>query len=370
MVKKYWTFVGLSGLSLTLIQAITSVAATEAEQGAGQSVGTADKPALRSLDGSGLIERLQTLAKERRGQLPNEKREIADNVKYDEWTDPNRQRTVAVKIYMPKSGNAPFPVVIFSHGLGGSREAAAYLGQYLSEHGYVCVHIQHEGSDIGVINEGVSKGADAVFPTLKAAANGQNLILRAKDVSFIIDELQRRNAGDIILKGKLDLSKLAVAGHSFGAGTALAVSGQSYAFAPRPLADDRVKAAIYLSAPANMRGRNPSSVYGGIKIPGLLMTGTEDNSPIGDTKAEERRIPFDGIAAPHQYLINFTGGDHMIFGGTRFLRPNDEMFHSVISKTCLEFLDAYLKGDKPSQQWLDGKEGMTFISKAGQFERK
>ena len=369
-MKKHWICSGLIGLSASLIYT-AAVAATEKEQGSGQGVSSsAQRSALRGMNGSGLIEQLQAFAKQRRGQLPNERREIAENVKYDDWTDSTRNRTVPVKIYLPKSGTAPYPVVIFSHGLGGSREAAPYLGQYLSDHGYVCVHIQHEGSDRGVINEGVSKGADSVLPTLQAAANGKNLILRAKDVSFIIDELQRRNTSDPILKGRLDLSKLAIAGHSFGAGTALAVSGQSYAFASRPLADDRIKAAIYLSAPAHASKRAPDSIYGGIKIPGLLMTGTEDSSPIGGTTPAERRLPFDGITAPHQYLINFTGGDHMIFGGTRFKRPNDEMFQTIISKASLEFLDAYLKGNKSAQEWLDGKEGMEYISKASQFERK
>lgn len=211
------------------------------------------------------------------------------------------------------------------------------------------------------------------MPTMTAAANGRNLILRAQDVSFVIDELERRSATDPNLSGKLDLSKLAVAGHSFGAGTALAVSGQNYGVLGRgaSVGDARVKAAIYLSPPANLRGRSLHDVYGYIKIPGLLMTGTEDNSPIGQTKAEDRRLPFDGIEAPHQYLINFKGGDHMIFNGRpRMQRPNDAKFQSIISKTSLEFLNAYLKNDPSARQWLDGKEGLAFVTQAGQFERK
>src|SRR6185369_12351749 len=71
----------------------------------------------------------------------------ATSALYQDWSDAQRSRTVPVRIYMPTTGAAPFPVVIFSHGLGGSRDAAEYLGDEWSKHGYLCVFVQHEGSD-------------------------------------------------------------------------------------------------------------------------------------------------------------------------------------------------------------------------------
>ncbi|MCH5372660.1 MAG: acetylhydrolase, partial [Planctomycetes bacterium] len=46
------------------------------------------------------------------------------------WIDATRGREVPVRIYAPdrKHGNGPFPVVVFSHGGGESREAFTYLG--------------------------------------------------------------------------------------------------------------------------------------------------------------------------------------------------------------------------------------------------
>src|SRR6185295_15877755 len=67
-------------------------------------------------------------------------------VSYD-WTDTARNRKVPVKIYYPQKGQGPFPVIIFSHGLGGSREGYEYLGRHWASHGYVSVHVQHQGSD-------------------------------------------------------------------------------------------------------------------------------------------------------------------------------------------------------------------------------
>src|SRR4051812_27891204 len=67
-----------------------------------------------------------------------------------EWRDVKRDRAVPVKIYYPKEIAAPCPVVVFSHGLGGSREGYEYLGNYWASRGYVSVHLQHIGSDSAV----------------------------------------------------------------------------------------------------------------------------------------------------------------------------------------------------------------------------
>ena len=45
------------------------------------------------------------------------------------WHDSKRDRDVPVKIYSPKSGSGPFPVIIFSHGLGGTCETYSDLGR-------------------------------------------------------------------------------------------------------------------------------------------------------------------------------------------------------------------------------------------------
>ena len=36
-----------------------------------------------------------------------------------EWQDAKRNRAVPAKVYYPKEGSGPFPVIVFSHGLGG-----------------------------------------------------------------------------------------------------------------------------------------------------------------------------------------------------------------------------------------------------------
>lgn len=295
------------------------------------------------------------------------------NVLYQDWMDSNRSRKVPVKIYLPKTGTAPYPVVIFSHGLGGSREAAVYLGEHWSEHGYLCVFVQHAGSDTEVWQSVAKQGRQAMFENMQSAANGQNLIQRAYDIKFVLNELERLNKSDNALKGQMDLSRIALAGHSFGAGTTLAIAGQNFLKTNNRLSlkDKRVKSVIYLCPPASKDG-TPVEVYGNIDVPGMLLTGTEDNSPIRGTVAEDRRIPFDGIRAPHQFLINFIGADHAVFGGRGFRLPlkTDAKYQTMIAELTTRFLDATLKGDNESWKWLDSKEVTAYLGETARLERK
>jgi len=293
------------------------------------------------------------------------------DVVYEKWFDPKSGRDLPVKMYIPNSCPGPFPVVIFSHGLGGSVEAAVYLGEYWAQHGYLGIFVQHPGSDTEILKPALAAGRSEMMRKMKEAANGQNLMDRAMDIRFVLDELERRARTEPKLKGKVNLAKIAIAGHSFGAGTALALAGQY--FRVGIYTDSRIKAAIYLCPPVIAAGSFvPEQRYGNIKIPGLLLTGTKDNSPIGGTSAEDRRIPYDGIVSPHQYLVNVEGADHGVFGGRAFRPPNegDKQQQEMIEMVATRFLDSYLKRDAAASKWLDEGGAAAYLGKAAAYEHK
>jgi predicted dienelactone hydrolase len=66
-----------------------------------------------------------------------------------EWQDPGRGPSTPVRVRLPAS-SSPAPVVIISHGLGGSRAGLAYLGTGLADAGFVAVHLQHRCTDTAV----------------------------------------------------------------------------------------------------------------------------------------------------------------------------------------------------------------------------
>lgn len=287
-----------------------------------------------------------------------------------DWFDARRDRKVPVKIYFPSTGG-PFPVIVFSHGLGGSREGYEYLGRYWAAHGYVSAHIQHLGSDDGVWFS-LPLGSP-MAKMRKAAADPENSKNRPLDVSFAIDQLEKMNRDDSTLRGRLDLTRIGVGGHSFGAYTALAVAGEVFVWpgGDISLADPRVKAAIAMSSPAPLRRDSLDRTFGKIKIPVYHMTGTEDDSPIGETRANERRIPFDHIRGADQFLLTIAGGDHMIFAGRWSNQPvaRERILKELICESSLAFWDACLKGDTKAETWLTN-DFKTVLGREGVFEFK
>ena len=284
---------------------------------------------------------------------------------YD-WVDAARKRAVPVKIYSPKGGDGPYPVILFSHGLGSSRDTYEYLGRHWASYGYVVVHLQHRGSDSAILS-----GQDGEAFT--RATSEEVAFTRPADVRFAIDRLAALNRDEPSVKGKLDLDRIGLAGHSYGAWTTLAVAGQvilSSTGRERYFQDPRVKAAISMSGAVPLDRAQHSLVYRRIKIPIFHMTGTLDDSPLpGGNKAVERRAAFDHITGADQYLVTFTGGDHMVFygeGGSE----KEKTFHSLIKMGSIAFWDAYLKGEPEARAWLSRGGFAGVLGDEGVFEEK
>ncbi|MCX6983569.1 MAG: hypothetical protein NT118_02300 [Lentisphaerae bacterium] len=285
--------------------------------------------------------------------------------------DSARNRDVPVKIYFPASAGK-YPVIIFSHGLGGTCEGYEYLGTYWAQNDYISVHIQHKGSD-----DEVWKDKPNPMESMRRAAKDLGSIFnRPKDVAFAIDQIGILDEDEKSeLREKCDMDRVGVAGHSFGAYTALASSGRILVGplgGKTNLSDPRIKACIAMSSPGSERERKNNS-YGNYSVPCLHMTGTEDVSPVADTKAADRRIPFDSIEKNDQYLVTFNGGDHMIFSGrlrkTR-KEENDKIFQELIKQSTVEFWNAYLKNNSESKKWLTGGDFEKVMGDKAVVEKK
>ena len=119
-------------------------------------------------------------------------------------------------------------MVIYSHGFMSSREEAQYLGEYLASHGYVVAAADYPLS-----------GFNAPGPQL-----AQDVVNQPGDISFILDDLLRRNdsAGDT-LHNRIDPQRIAAVGLSLGGMTTELV-----AYHPET-SDPRVAAAVSIAGP-------------------------------------------------------------------------------------------------------------------------
>jgi len=295
--------------------------------------------------------------------------------------DAARDRDVPVRVYLPIGAEGKRPVVLVSHGLGGTREGLSYIGKHWASYGYVCVHMQHLGSDDSVW-KGL-KPREIMTAMRKAAQDPANATNRAYDTKFVLDKLDGMNADEQSkLHAMLDLEKVGIAGHSFGAWTALAAGGMTIG-GPKPqqVNDARVRCMIPLSPPVVAFERYRKQSYESLSIPALMMTGTLDVSPINDTTAEERVIPYElmpGVSAKGQpkYLVNFSGADHMTFSGEtgsrmrkREVAPDlDKQFHSLILQSTTAFLDTYLLGDEKAKNWLNDGDFVKQVGEQGEVQ--
>lgn len=294
----------------------------------------------------------------------------SDFIRLD-WHDADRDRDVPVKIYFPvrddNQAAGPVPVIIVSHGLGGTREGYEYLARQWAANGYICVHLQHPGSD-----DSAWRGQRFPMQSMRKAANYQNSVDRVRDVHFAIDQLETLNREDKNLKGRLDLEHIGMAGHSFGAQTTLLAGGQRMGITPpgEELHDMRIKAALAMSAPIPAARGRLDEIYGDITIPVFIMTGTKDYSPINETTPAERRIPYDHIRSTPRYLLILAGGDHMVFSGRLDERPGDAAMQEQIRAASTAFWDECLKNDPEARSWLNNGGYEKQLGEEGTFERK
>jgi predicted dienelactone hydrolase len=281
------------------------------------------------------------------------------------WFDAGRSRTIPVRIYYPRSDAERFPVIVFSTGLGRSRDDCSYLGSHWAACGYVSVFVQHPGSDES------QRGLRPRKDLQKAFYNPNNIRNRPMDVIFVLDQLERMADDGSSLGGRLDMTRIGGGGHDFGSQTVLALAGQVL---PGQLAfaDPRVKAVLAMSSPVPM-GQVPLSVaYERISVPCLHITGTADNSIVGTTQAYQRRLPFDHVSAADQFLITLNGADHLTYSGhsRRANAGDDAMFQRLIAESSAAFWDAYLKQSGTAKSWLAGSGIKTHVGAAGWIEKK
>jgi predicted dienelactone hydrolase len=276
--------------------------------------------------------------------------------------------TVPVRVYLPKT-KSPAPVVLFSHGLGGNREGSAFLGNHWAARGYVAVFMQHVGSDDSVWKD---KPPSERMAAMRRAANAENFGRRVRDVTTVLDQLAVVHKTDgHALAGRLVLSKVGMSGHSFGAVTTQAVSGERFALGRR-LTDERIKAAVIMS-PSGPRRGDVNQAFGGVKIPWLLLTGTKDTAPIGETDLKSRLSVYPALPPGNKYELVLDKAEHSAFtdrplpGETEKRNPNH---HRAILAVTTAFWDAYLRGDEGAKKWLDGDGPRKVLEKEDRWQRK
>lgn len=244
-----------------------------------------------------------------------------------------------------------WPLVVFSHGSGGTRVGYVFLTEFLASHGFIVMAADHLGnSRYTVVNGQVVKSGGA-----RGQASATD---RPKDVSFLIDAMTGMNgAKGNRFAGRVDLGRIAAAGMSFGGSTTINVIEQ----------DKRVKAAVML-APGG-----PVSARANFTTPVMMMIGSEDTT-IREAGNTSNRKYYEASKGPH-YLVEIKDGGHFTFTsvdqynpaygngigkGKRITAADQEVTylppeksHAIVGAYALAFLSLHVRGETGYRAFLD-----------------
>jgi predicted dienelactone hydrolase len=279
----------------------------------------------------------------------------------------------------------PYPVVVFSHGFSANAVWYSHLPEHLASHGFVVVAPEHVEIDW--------------------LQNAASVIQRPRDVTTSIDYAEDSNAPGGALEGLLDLTQIAVVGHSFGGYTALAAAGAQLetnnldarcadvpeedpkTFLCLPLAGRGAELAELAGLDAVPEGNWPSfgdprvtaivpiagDAYmfddvglGQISVPMMAIGGTADTGTPHDWGAQ---LAYDEVSSTRKSLVAFEGAEHMLAANACEDLPWSEDFPygdglcvdpawdkhealGLIRHFCTAFLLATLKGDETAAKAL------------------
>lgn len=272
-------------------------------------------------------------------------------------------RKVPTKVHLPTHGG-PFPLVVLSHGAGGDWDTHYAQAQHLASHGYVVLCLEHVGSNRERLTQSlrVMQNLDAMIH------DAEEVLARPKDVRFILDRADEWNRNHEKLRGKLDLQRAGVMGHSFGAFTAMVVCGMRPALEwlkPRvepgkglgpDLRDPRVKCGVALSPQGVGEPFFIRESFGSLQVPLLGISGTQDRQQSGLT-ADNRRDAFTLWPQGAHKFVWLVNAKHLDFtdskGANRRASPSPtrDDVQPLVRVSTLLFFDLHLKGDaEPTKQ--------------------
>ena len=285
---------------------------------------------------------------------------------YLDWHDTHRDRPVAAKLYLPAqtaigtAGAQKLPLLVVSHGLGGSREGYSYLGKYLAQHGYACLHLQHVGSDRSLWSGNVL----GLVSRLQTAAQESEAIHRVQDMRFGLDRLM-----DSALGEHINPRQIMAAGHSYGANTCLLACGatvqRSNATGLQQIQyrDPRIQAAVIISAPPFYGMGDIRQILAPVQVPTLHITSTGDEIvvPGYHSSPADRISVYEAIGGSRKALAVFKDGSHSMFtdrlntGGIE-LNPKVKV---ATRQLALAFLDQVRGGSsQPMTRWAKDHQSL------------
>jgi len=226
---------------------------------------------------------------------------------------PARGEDLQVRVSAPATGRE-LPIIVFSHGFGWSLDGYAPLADFWAAHGFVVIQPTH--LDSRTLNI-----------TPDDPRYRQIWRLRVEDLKRILDQLDLIEAAVPGLRGRLDRSRVAAAGHSWGGQTVSMLLGARVLDADgvpgEDMSDPRIKAGVLLAtagrggadlspfAAEHFPFMNPS--FADMTTPTLVIAGDKDQSALSVRGPDWFADPYLLSPGPKSLLTLF-GAEHSLGG--------------------------------------------------------
>ncbi len=249
------------------------------------------------------------------------------------FTNPSRQHSINADVYLPTNITAPAPVIVIAPGLGSNLTTFAYLAEHLASYGFGVIIVDFPSSDTRRIRQ--------FLAGLNTAPKPSEWVEQPKDVTYLLNELERKSQSEPAWQGQLNLKQVGVLGQSLGGYTVLALGGaqvkwqalkqscakvdradefsfnlsllwqcaDAQSFNPSPdLHDKRVSAVLAVNPLSNpVFGQQGMSQ---MQVPVMLVSGSADylTPPV-----PEQILPFTWLTNPDKYLVLVKNSTHFSF---------------------------------------------------------
>lgn len=282
-----------------------------------------------------------------------------------------------------------FPLILFSHGLGGSKDAFGELCDHLASHGYVVISPSHADSIAERTREGERVTRDNAFDIRQMTPKAK--WGRVSDMTFILDSLDVIESRVGTLRkpdgtGRIDRDRIAAAGHSAGALTTQLLGGMKSRDPENTgggaKADPRIKAAVVISGQGVNGLGIRETAWDEVAIPWLVITGSLDTVSISKETPQTRRHPFEKArgkekGGPPAYLLWIEGATHASYQGKSGSRVRGEnpttdiqTIYDCTRSATLAFLDAHVKKDAKAEKYLTNEKFQSLTDGAATLEAK
>lgn len=269
--------------------------------------------------------------------------------------DPANVRAHAVAAGPVATEQSSYPVIILRGGLGALTLDYTSLAEALASQGYVVVGFDAPyRTSMVVFPDGrvIGRPPHLNPETVTGPREGQQLLERLQaawvsDIGFVLDRLQQMNASSDLFRDRLDLDKVAIAGHSLGGASAVEFCRT----------DSRCSAAV------DMDGALYGPVIGeGVRRPVLFLVSDHGDrmSPSDQRIRTELHSAYDRSPAESRVALRIEGAGHFSFSDQMLMRSRalrlldptpiaSDRALIVTGDVVGRFLNVHLKGGPTSQ---------------------